>query len=189
MALNSLAYEQAAPLRRQFAAAPERTRHGHFILNVSGLDIAGAQEIERLRANGHRIGGWAKSCLLSEAPDGYDRLHRLDAGRDYALALLPAKDVKDELTTANVRRYAFRRFGYKVPPAGVVPRIRELISDRRMADLGFWYIAALHDFIRDSDGDPGVLLVERFLDGGWMDVESEQPGHQWDDDGAFAFLI
>jgi hypothetical protein len=189
MAFTSLACEQAAPPRRQFAPPPERTRHGHVILHVSGLDFAGAQEFARLRANGHRVGGWAKSCLLSGASDGYDRLHRLDPGRDYTLALLPAKEIEEELTTESIRGYAFRHFGYKAPPAGVVPRIRELVSDKKMAELGFWYIAALHDSIGDADGDPGQLLVERFLDGGWMDVESQHPGHRWGDDGAFAFLV
>jgi len=50
---------------------------------------------------GQPIGDGAKSCSRSEAPDGFDRPHRLDAGRGHALAPLPAKDAIDELTTAN----------------------------------------------------------------------------------------
>jgi hypothetical protein len=156
---------------------------------VTGACLTGTQDFEQLKSRGHRIGGWAKSCLFSDGSDSYDQRHRLDEGREYAIALVPTKEITGERTTESARLQMLKRYGYETPPAGVVPRLRALISDALMRDMGFWYIAALHEPIRDSDGEPSVLLLERFVDGAWLDAEADPPGHQWDEFGAFAFLI
>jgi hypothetical protein len=40
-----------------------------------------------------------------------------------------------------------------------------------------------------SDGDPNVLNSNRYGDGRWLDTDWDKPENQWNDDGAFAFLV
>ncbi|MBX4206523.1 hypothetical protein KW784_01930 [Candidatus Parcubacteria bacterium] len=173
------------------ATAFERNEHGHVVLTFAGLDLAGAAEVDRLQKAGFRVSDWAKSCLLSTKKDGYDKHHRLESGREYKVALMPGKEIGSdrERTTANLRKRGMEHYGYGKPFAGLVPRIRETLSDKQMEELGIWYAAALHDPISDSDGDPGVLRADRGGDGSWVGAGWGGPGNQWGDDGAFAFPL
>lgn len=166
----------------------ERNEHGHVLVPIIGLDLTGEQEVERLEAAEFRIGNWAKLCLTSKKKDGYDKRHRLEDGRAYTLALVPTKDVPGNRTTTEGRQYG-ESFGYKQPLAGVIPRIREVVSDEEMEAIGFSHITALHEPIIDSDGDPNVLSAYRSNGGRLVVADWGDPGYQWDGDGAFAFLV
>lgn len=167
----------------------ERNGHGHVIITITGLDLAGADEIKRLEAAGYRVGDYAKSCFKSTRADGYDKNHRLGA-REYKLALIPGKEIArdSDRTTAALRKLG-DKYGYGKPRGGHIPRIREAVSDKQMEEMGIWYIASLHDPIKDSGGDPGVLIARRDDDGRWVDACWVGPGGRWDDDGAFAFPV
>ena len=41
----------------------------------------------------------------------------------------------------------------------------------------------------DSDGNPNVLNANRNDDGRWVNANWDKPDNQWNDDGAFAFLV
>lgn len=164
----------------------ERNEHGHIVLTLDSLDLTGKQEIERLTAAGFSVGDWAKSCLLSTKKDGYDKNHRLVAGQQHKVALVPTKDVGGNRTTG--REYGFS-FGYGQLLAGAVLRIREIVSDKQMEEMGFWYIAAPHDPITNSDGVPLVLRASRYDGGPWLGADWDHPGRRWLANGAFAFLV
>jgi len=166
----------------------ERNEHGHIIISITGLALTGEQEIERLNSAGFRISRWTKSCFTSTKKDGYDKCHRLEDGHEYQLVIIPGKEVAQNRTTTALREYA-AGFGYQQALAGVVPRIREAVSDEMMEKMGFWYIAALHDPITDSVAYPRVLHAYRLGDGQWVDAGFGYPGLQWRDNGAFAFLV
>ena len=166
----------------------ERNEHGHIIISITGFAVTGKQEIERLEAAEFRINNWAKSCLASKKKDGYDKRHRLEYGRAYTVALVPTKDVPGNRTTAEGREHG-ASFGYEQPLAGVIPRIRETVSDEMMKAMGSWYIAALHEPIADSDGVPRVLGASRRDGGRRVSACGDYPGSQWRDDGALAFLV
>jgi len=181
-------------LRGEQKLAPvsfERNEHGHVVLSVTGLDLAGEQEVERLEAARFRVSGWAKSCLTSTKKDGYDKNHRLVAGQEYKIALMPTKEIErnSDRTTDALRTRGIERYGYEKPLAGIVPRIRESVSDEQMKEMGFWFIAALHEPIKDSDGDPLVLNARRDGDGLWLFAFWDHPDRHWDGYGAFAFLV
>src|SRR3989344_2206862 len=72
----------------------ERNQHGHIVVTVTGLDLTGAQEIERLEVAGYRVSNYAKSCFTSTTPDSYDANHRLVAGQTYRFALMPTKEIE-----------------------------------------------------------------------------------------------
>ena len=177
-------------VRKEGFPAPqfERNEHGHIVLTFDGLDLTGEQEIERLNEAGFRVSDWAKSCLTSKKKDGYDKCHRLEDGREYQLVIIPGKEVGRNRTTAELRKYA-AGFGYEQPLAGAAPRMRESVSDEMMKEMGFWYIAALHDHITGSVGSPGALDANRRGDGHWLHASWDDPGGQWVGDGAFAFLV
>lgn len=169
----------------------ERNGHGHVIVTITGLDLTGAEEIERLVSAGNRVSGWARSCFLSTNFDSYDANHRLVAGREYKIALVPTKEIERnaDRTTENLRNRGAKEYGYGKPLGGIIPRIREKVSDKLMEEMGFWYIAAPHDPIKDSDGGSSVLNADRRGDGRWVLADFGRPGGRWGDDGAFAFLV
>jgi hypothetical protein len=168
----------------------ERNEHGHIVFTVTGLDLSGAEEIERLETADFRIGDYARQMLLSTKSDSYDANHRLVAGQKYKVVLLPGKHIArdSERTTSNLRA-AGAKFGYSKPLAGVTPRIREAVSDKQMEEMGFVYIAALHEPVAGADGRPDVLDADRDDDGRWLDGSWDDPDGGWDDSGAFAFLL
>jgi hypothetical protein len=169
----------------------ECNEHGHVVLTFDGLDLAGEQEIERLIAAGFRVSNWAKSCLTSTKKDGYDKNHHLVVGRQYNIVLMPTREIErdSDRTTDALRKHGIEKYGYEKPLAGIAPRIRESVSDKQMEEMGFWYIAAPHDPIKDSDGVPFVLYARRYGGGQWLGALWVRPGARWYGYGAFAFLV
>lgn len=170
----------------------ERNKHGHIIVTITSPDLSGAQEIERLEASGYRVGNHAKYCFTSSAKDSYDVNHRLVAGKVYKIALVPGKSVEfgSEHTTTNLRKLCAKKYGYGKPLAGIIPRIRETISDKQMEEMGIWYIAALHEPIRDFEGLSCMFGADRRGDDGqWVSAYCDCPGNGWPVAGAFAFPI
>ena len=183
--------ELALFTQRKNPFAFERNEHGHIIVTVTGLDLTGVQEIERLEAAGYVLSNWAKSCLLSTKKDSYDKKHRLVANQLYKVALMPGKEIPDANRTADaLRKRGMEKYGYGKPQGGLIPRIRESVSDKQMEEMdGAWYIAGLHDPIEDSDGDPGVLSADRGVGGRRLTAGWDAPGNQWYDGGLFAFPV
>lgn len=162
--------------------------HGHYIVEVTGFNLSGVEECARLESLGFRIGDWAKSMLTSTNPDSYDALHRLEDGKVYKVAIIPGKEVKKNRTSANLLAYG-QQCGYGKPLAGIQPRIREAVSDKQLEEMGIYYIVSLHELIKDSNGHPDVLGSDRRVDGRWLDGYWGSPDHEWNDNGAFAFVV
>ena len=112
------------------ASAFERNEHGHLVLTIAPLDLSGVQEIERLEGAGFRVGNYAKSCLASTKKDGYDAVHRIKDRQALKVVLVPGAEIKRDRdrTTEGLRKYA-QGFGYTKPLGGIIPRIREAVSD------------------------------------------------------------
>jgi hypothetical protein len=168
----------------------ERNANGHVVITITGLDLTGAQEVARLKGAEYRVSDDAKSCFESTATDSYDANHRLVAGQTYKVALVPGKEIEHgfDRTTANLCKLG-EKYGYGKPLAGLIPRIRETVSDKQMGEMGIWNIASLHEPIKDSDGLPLVLIANRLDGGRWVFAFSDDPGGQWPGDGAFAFPV
>ncbi len=172
------------------ATAFERNEHSHAIITITGLDLAGADEIKRLEDAGYRVSDYAKSCFKGTEADDYDKNHRLVAGQVHKIALVPGKEiVRDSSRTTATLRKLGEKYGYGKPLAGHIPRIRESVSDKQMEEMGFWYIASLHEPIKDSDDYPRVLNALRLDDGRWINAHWDNPYNLWFDFGAFAFPV
>ncbi len=168
----------------------ERNEHGHIVVEIEGLDLTGEQEVKRLEDGKYRVGNYAKSCFTSTKPDGYDTKHRLVAGQKHKIALVPHKEIKRDAdrTTKGLQGLG-SKYGYGKPLAGIIPRIRESVSDKQMEEMGFWYIVAFHDTIQDSDGNPCVLGARRDVGGHWVVAFWDKLGNKWGGGGASAFLV
>src|SRR5690606_39644745 len=130
--------------------------HGHIVLTIPGLDLTGRQEIERLEAAGFRLMHQTKSCLCSIRRKGsYYKNHRLVTGQRYKIALMPTREIErdSDRTTVALREHGMK-YGYKKPLAGIVPRIREMLSNKQIDEMCFGSIAAPNDTIEDLKGNP-----------------------------------
>jgi hypothetical protein len=165
-----------------------KNEHGHYIIEVTGLNLSGVEEITRLESGGFRVGDYAKSMLTSTNSDSYDVLHRLEDGKVYKMVLVPGREVKKNRTTTNLQAYG-SQFGYQKPLAGIQPRIREAVSDKQLEEMGIFYISSLHDPIKDADDYSRVLGSRRGDGGSWLDGFWGGPDREWGVNGAFAFVV
>jgi hypothetical protein len=137
-----------------------RNRYDHITFSVIGLDRTGAGEIAWLAAAGYRMSGHAEKMFLSKREDGYDTKHRLTAGQEYTVVLLPGKLFANDSqrTTTNVCAKG-KEFGYTKSLAGIAPRILAAVSDEQMKEWGFRDITPLHDRIADDDNKDSLSRV------------------------------
>lgn len=158
---------------------------GHFVVTFQGSARSGAEEVEHQSERGCRISTTAQSILASAS---YDTHHRLVEGKVYRVVLVPGKDIplrrragKDIATQLaqlgpgtriemlghlyvrrieDVSAYA-RQFDYQRCLAGVIPRLRELLPDWQIENLGFRYLMGIHRPIVDGNGRPWLLHAMR----------------------------
>jgi hypothetical protein len=188
---GSLDPEQVAEVVQQLIDIPAcergmfpKNENGHYTFKITGRNLTGEQEIARMKDKGFRVSGYANQILTSTDDDSYDKNHRLEDGEEYNIVLVPGCEIKKKRTTANIQKYA-RSFGYEMLLAGAMPRIREVVSDKQMEQMGIWYVACLHTPIKDTDGDLDVLCAYRNDGGRWLNARWGYPGSYWRDDGAF----
>ena len=172
----------------------ERNEHGHFVFSITGHDLTGAQEIEGLTAAGFRISDTAISCLTSTNADSYDRLQRLVPGRQsYVVTLMPTKIFKNDRNrvTDELRHLGLWHYGYHIPLGGIMPLLRQTVSDKQMAEMGFEYIAAPHVPIGCSIvHGPAVFASYRDNNESCLGAYIVYPSRdRWKNNGAFAFLV
>lgn len=159
-----------------------KNRYGHLVVPVVGLDLTGIEEIKRLEAAGYHISHKAKESFAGAKPDGYDAKHRLVAGKEYRIVLLQDRFVRVLQQTSNrVCSKAKRKFNYGKPLAGIMPRVREAVSDEEMEEWGIWYIVALHETIHDDENNPSLFGAHRELGGPWLDTCYDYPDVVWTD--------
>ena len=176
----------------------ERNSNGHVVIAITGLNLTGEQEIARLLAAGYRVPRLAKFCFLakrglfSTTDDGYDTNHRLVADRLYKIALVPGKEIVRDLerTRENLRKIGMQKYGYGEPLGGHIPRIREVVSDEMMREMGTWSITSPHNPIQDCNGHPNVFNANRCCDGRYVNARRCHSNFYWDDHrDMFAFPI
>lgn len=109
-------------------------------------------------------------------------------GIEYEMSIIKATEISANRTTKSVRALAKER-GLETPPAEVGVLLRVALSDKKIEEMGLWYIVAMHEPITDSDGDPCLLRSSRYIDGRWLDADYDRPDVRWDDGGGFAFVV
>ena len=175
----------------------ERNKHGHFVFKITGRYLSGAEEIKRLESLGYIVGGTAKRTFLSTGSAGYDAKHRLFEAKKFKIVLLPSvpidlmygkRFVPDPRCSMESILMEAKRFGYGKIIAGVMPRIREAISDEEMKRIKIAHIEGLHDPIADSDSEACVFRCDCRGSGRLFDTLRIRSQQEFFLGGVFAFF-
>lgn len=159
-----------------------REECGIIYLAVTSDGTTGPQWIERLRKIGFNVSSYAQDVLRSK-----DFLPTTNI--TYQIAVLKGARFKDnDRTVRNIRNEAKRRH-FNIPNAEIACLIREKFSDENIETMGFYWIVAMHELIKDSVGDPGLLSAGRLDDGRWLSTCCGRPDCRWLRDYGFAFAV
>ena len=158
-----------------------REQDGIIYFSVTSNGMTGKKWIRRLEKKGFRVGNYAKSVLLSSD-------FKPTSGVTYHIVVLKGKLWKDsDRITSNIRAEAEKR-KFEKPNAEVACLIREKFTDAEIEAMGLWWIVAMHEPIKDSDGGLSLLSASRGGDGQWLGTACSRPGRRWNDDDGFAFV-
>lgn len=137
----------------------ERNEHGHVVFTLTGLGLSGREELKALESRYYNVSASAKYALASLL---FDAEHQLALCRKYRVVLLPAEgpDAGTRRTLKEVCEEA-ERLGYGRSVAGIMPRIRESISDKQMEEMGIESVIAFHEPLTGATGED-VLLTSEF---------------------------
>ncbi len=130
----------------------------------------------------YRVSDYAKDILrrATEAPTN---------GVSYHIVVRPGSKIAGSDRVTKKIRAAADGKGWKKPHWEVGPLIRDMFTDKELEEMGLWYIVAMHEPIKDSDGDPDLLCSYRDDDGRWLSAHVGGPDGQWDARGGFAFVV
>ena len=159
-----------------------REEDGVIYFSVTSDNESGEGWIKRLEAKGYRVSDYTKSVLHS--PD-----FKPTNGVTTKIAVLKGSIFEDsDRITQNIRAEADKR-GLTKPDAEVACLIRDQFSDEEVEAMGLWWIVAMHEPIKDSDGGPNLLGAGRSDDGRWLDVCCGDPDCRWDREFGFAVAV
>jgi len=150
--------------------------------SVTSDGTTGEEWIARLESKGFRVGDYAKSVLRSKS-------FKPTNGVTYEIAVLKGEIFSDnERITKNIRKEAKNR-KLSAPNAEVACLIREKFSDKELEAMGLYWIVAMHEPIKDSDGDPLLLNANRYDNGSWLGAYYGNPDDKWYRSNGFAFVV
>ena len=156
--------------------------NGVIRFSVTSDGTTGEEWIARLESKVFRVGDYAKSVLRSKS-------FKPTTGITYEIAVLKGEFFSDnERITKNIRKGAKNR-KFSTPNAEVACLIREKFSDKELEAMGLYWIVAMHEPIKDSDGGPLLLFANRLDDGSWLDARCGSPGSKWFRGYGFAFVV
>lgn len=159
-----------------------REEDGVIYFSVASDGTTGEEWIRRLEGKGFRIGDYAESILRSDD-------FKPTNGVTSEIAVLKGMLFKDnDRITKKIRAEADRRELTK-PNAELACLIREKFTDKEIEAMGLWWIVAMHEPIKDSDGAPRLLRADRRDDGRRLDACYGEPDGRWFRDGGFAFVV
>ena len=154
---------------------------GVIRFSVTSDGTTGEEWIARLESKGFRVSNYAKSVLRSK-----DFKSTSDT---YEIAILKGEIFSDDdRITKNIRKEAENRKLF-TPNAEVACLIREKFSDKELEAMGLYWIVAMHEPIKDSDGDPSLLFAYRLRNSSWLSAHCGRPGSRWNRSIGFAFVV
>jgi len=158
-----------------------REENGVIHFSVTSDGTTGRKWIKRLLKKDFRISERTKSILRSSD-------FKPTNGVTYNIAVLKGELFNDnERITKNIRAEADKR-NFTKPNAEVAYLIREKFTDEDLEAMGLYWIVAMHEPIKDSDGDSNLLDANRRGGGRWLDAIWDGPGRRWHRGVGFAFV-
>jgi hypothetical protein len=163
-----------------------REEDGVIYFSVTSDGTTGEDWITRLESKGFLVGDYAKQVLRS--PD-----FKPTNSVTTEVAVPKGMLFEDQSRiTKNIRAEAYAGTftqGRKLfdPNAELACLIREKFTDKDIEAMGLWWIVAMHEPIKDFDGDPNLLYADRHGDGRWLLAYYDDPDDGWDRGCGFAF--
>ena len=159
-----------------------RDQDNVIYFSVISDGTTGEDWIKRMESKGFRVGGYAKQLLRSDD-------FKPTNGVTTEIAVLKGMLFADnDRITRKIRAEADKRKWSK-PNAEVACLIREKFTDEEIETMGLWWIVAMHEPIKDSDGDPRLLDARRRGGGRWLYACGDGPRHRWHRAHGFAFAV
>ncbi|MFW0837448.1 MAG: hypothetical protein ACKKL5_00400 [Candidatus Komeilibacteria bacterium] len=152
----------------------------HFSVTSDGT--TGPERIKRLEDKGFCISDFAKRLLNSSE-------FKPTNGITAEVAVLKGDLFSDgDRITKKIRAYA-KKQKFTIPNAEIACLIREQFTDEDIKVMGLSWIIAMHEPIKDSDGDPSLLSTLREGDGHWLDAYWDEPDGRWNYNCGFGFAF
>lgn len=165
-----------------------KNEHGHDVFTIVGRSLTAAQEVVCMEEGGYDVNVFTQKTMMNGGVNSYDNIHRLESGRRYTIVLISGREVAGNRTSKNIQKYA-ASFGYEIPPAGIMPRIREVISKKYFEDPDIFSIVGLHEPLSYPDGEIHFLIVYDGPFGGqYLGASTVDRGKKWGDSDVFAFI-
>ncbi len=160
-----------------------REQDGVIYFSVTSDGTTGPQWIERLEKKGIKLSKWAKDVLNS--PD-----FKPTKGVTTEVAVLKGILFEDnDRVTSKIRAEADKRKFVK-PNVELGCLIRDMFTDEEIEAMGLAWIVAMHEPIKDSDGNPSLLAADRRDGSGrWLNACYGGPDDGWGRDSGFAFVV
>jgi hypothetical protein len=159
-----------------------REEKGVIYFSVTSDGTTGEEWIARLESKGFLVGDYAKSVLRSKS-------FKPTTGITYEIAVLKGEFFSDsDRITKTIRKEAKNR-KFSTPSAEVACLIREKFSDKELEAMRLYWIVAMHEPIKDSDGDPLLLFALRDDYVSWFCTGYAYPDDGWNRSGGFAFVV
>lgn len=161
---------------------PWTEKDGVIYFSVTSNGLTGHEWIAHFEKKGDRIGDYAKQVLCSSDFVSTN-------GVTYQVAVLKGMSFgdKDRITT-KIRTEAANRQLSK-PHAEIACLIRDKFTDAEIEAMGLIWITTMHELIKLSGGDPGLLGVDRDGRGRWLRTCCDDPGSWWHREDGFAFVV
>lgn len=156
-------------------------KDGIIYFSVTSDGTTGKEWITRLESKGFKVSNDAKRILRSED-------FKPAKPMIYEIAVLKGELFSnDNRINENIRKEA-KNCKLSAPNAEVACLIREKFSDKELEAMGLDYIIAIHDSIKDSNGNPFFLGVGHNDYGSWLGARYGYPDREWDRSHGFAFV-
>lgn len=157
-------------------------QNGVIYFSVTSDGTTGPEWIERLEKEGFRVGDYAKDLLRSDD-------FKPTSGVTTEVAVLKGMLFSDNDRITNKIRAEADKRKLTEPNAEVACLIREMFTDEEIEAMGLIWIVAMHEPIKDSDGDLNLLNVYRLDEGHGLHAFCGRPDDGWDRDSGFAFAV
>lgn len=158
-------------------------KDGVIYFSVTSDGTTGEQWITRLEGEMFNVGRYTKSVLRSKD-------FKPTKSVTTEIAVLKGESFSDsDRITTKIRIAATEKHKLAMPNAEVACLIREKFTDDEIKAMGLWYIVVMHEPIKDSFGDSGLLCASRGGDGRWLFTYYDRLNNNWDRVYGFAFAV
>lgn len=156
--------------------------NGVISFEVVSEGKTGEQWDAHFKEKGVKIGDYARQGLLSKD-------FKPTSGVKYSVKVLKGELFSDDdRITEKIRKEA-KRHKLKTPPMELACLIRDKFSDKELEKMGLYWIVAMHEPFKDSDGDPSLLGTDRHGGKPWLNAFLGWSGGGWAREYGFAFLV